>query len=142
MSKSGEKSQNCHFDQDKKLCNFLLRKYISELGTAGRLREACLSRNKKSFGKISSKSIFRTRSVKANPAKLTRPYRQIRAHPNHGRESWVPSECTAGLGLPQGVHMENGSVQTARTASEFFRKVIIGTWLANVYSGAEIYPVP
>jgi len=50
-AKSGEKSQKSHFVRDKKLCNFLLPKYFSEIIDVLGTQKAPSFRKKKVFEK-------------------------------------------------------------------------------------------
>jgi hypothetical protein len=82
---------------------------------------------------------------KPNPSAISEPFWLVMADfeptANHGREGCVPNECGGALGPGLSVTCGNGSVQTTRTASEFFRKVNCQGWLSRVYRGPEMRTV-
>jgi len=73
-----------------------------------------------------------------NPSTIVEPFWLVMADfeptANHGREGCVPNECGGALGPGLSDTCGNGSVQTTRTASDFFRKVNCPSWLSRDYT--------
>ena len=67
-----------------------------------------------------------------NQSVSTSMFARFEATPNQSIDSWVRSDCSAGLGNHHSVHITKGSVQTALIRSVDGHKVALGSWLEGV----------
>ena len=69
-----------------------------------------------------------------NQSVSTCTFAMYNATPNPGAESWVPSDCTAGLGYPHSTLMPKESVQTGRMYTGDGLKGAYSIWQESVYT--------